>query len=282
MGQDFIIDYRANEELDSLVALNLAFEGAGSALIMSSALLNYPRGIMAGLVLVAIGILFLFFHLGNRLRCWRVIIGLKNSWISKGALFAGGLLFFGALSLCPLGETLHYIVRAGTIVLAFLTVMYAGFFLSSMTPIPFWNTPLTPVLFFMHSATTGLSILMFMLALDAAWLAVDRIIGWVALLAGMALVFTLIHVMVMASSTNAARESVRMLLQDGLKLSFFGGVIMLGLVIPLVVSLYLTFINGLSAQNLIGILTITMVFRSIGDYAFRSSILNAGVYELMI
>lgn len=282
MSQEFTVDYRSNEELDSLVALNLAFEGSGSALVLSSALINYSHGIIVGLVLVAMGVLFLLFHLGNRLRCWRVIVGLKNSWISRGSLFAGGLMLFGALSLFPLGEMYGFAVRAGTILFAFLTIIYSGFFLSSMTPIPFWNTPLTPVLFLLHSGTTGLSILVFMLALTTGGPSVNGIIGWVVILAGMALVLTVTHVMVMATSTNAARESVRLLLRNGLRLSFLGGAITAGLIVPLAISLYLYFSTGLSTQNLIGILTITVVFRGIGDYAFRSSVLNAGIYEMMI
>lgn len=205
MAQEFTVDYRSNEELDSLVAFNLAFEGSGSALVMISTLIGYSQGVMAGLVLVAVGVLFLISHLGNRLRCWRVLIGLKKSWISRGALFAGGLILFGALSLLPFVSEFGFIIRTGTVLFAFLTIVYSGFFLSSMTPIPFWNTPLTPVLFLLHSGTTGLSILIFMLILSAGELPVNSMIGWVALLAGTALVFTVIHVMVMSTSTNAAR-----------------------------------------------------------------------------
>lgn len=282
MAQEFTVDYRSNEELDSLVAFNLAFEGSGSALVMSSAFISYPHGILAGLVLVAIGILFLLFHLGNRLRCWRVIVGLKKSWISRGALFAGGLILFGILSLFPIGGVYGLAARAGTVLFAFLTIMYSGFFLSSMTPIPFWNTPLTPVLFLLHSVTTGLSILVFMLILSMGGPPVNGIIGWAVLLAGMALILTLTHVMVMATSTSAARESVRLLLRKDLRLSFLGGAITLGLIVPLAIFLYLYFNTGLSAQSLVAILTATVVFRGIGDYAFRSSVLNAGIYEMMI
>lgn len=282
MSKEFVVDYRSNEDLDWLVALNLAFEGSGSALIMSSALINYAQGIIAGLVLVAIGIMFLLLHLGNRLKCWRVIARLKDSWISRGAFFAGGLIFFGVLSLFPLGDKLVYAVRIGTMLFAFLTIIYSGFFLSSMTPIPFWNTPLTPVLFLLHSVVTGLSILMFILVLSEGGPSVHSIIGWVVLMDSMALIFTATHVMVMATSTSAARESVKLLLGNGSRLPFLGGAVVLGLIVPLIISSYLYFSTGVSAPDLIISIAVTLALRAIGDYAFRSSFLNAGVYEMMI
>ena len=282
MTREFTVDYRLNEGFDRLVALNIAIEGSGAALMVSSLLMDYPLGIAAGLVLVAVGILFLLFHLGNRLRCWRVIVGLKSSWISRGAFFAGALMFFGILSVLIKGSALGSAMQIGTIIFSILTILYSGFFLSSMTPIPFWNTPLTPVLFLLHSVTTGLSILIFMLALNPGGPSINSILGWVVLLAGAALLFTVVHVVVMASSTNASRESVRLLVRDGLRLTFLGGAITVGLIIPLIIFSYLYLNTGQSTQNLIVFFTVTMVLRAVGDYAFRSSVLNAGVYEMMI
>jgi len=282
MTREFTVDYRLNEGFDRLVALNIAIEGSGAALMVSSLLMDYPRGIAAGLVLVAVGILFLLFHLGNRLRCWRVIVGLKSSWISRGAFFAGALMFFGILSVLIKGSALGSAMQIGTIIFSILTILYSGFFLSSMTPIPFWNTPLTPVLFLLHSVTTGLSILIFMLALNPGGPSINSILGWVVLLAGAALLFTVVHVVVMATSTNASRESVRLLVRDGLRLTFLGGAITVGLIIPLIIFSYLYLNTGQSTQNLIVFFTVTMVLRAVGDYAFRSSVLNAGVYEMMI
>jgi len=282
MTREFTVDYRLNEGFDRLVALNIAIEGSGAALMVSSLLMDYPLGIAAGLVLVAVGILFLLFHLGNRLRCWRVIVGLKSSWISRGAFFAGALMFFGILSVLIKGSALGSAMQIGTIIFSILTILYSGFFLSSMTPIPFWNTPLTPVLFLLHSVTTGLSILIFMLALNPGGPSINSILGWVVLLAGAALLFTVVHVVVMATSTNASRESVRLLVRDGLRLTFLGGAITIGLIIPLIIFSYLYLNTGQSTQNLIVFFTVTMVLRAVGDYAFRSSVLNAGVYEMMI
>jgi formate-dependent nitrite reductase membrane component NrfD len=279
---EFVVGFKRNTEFGLQVALNLAFEGSGSALVMVSALANYPEGVIAGLVLVGIGILFLLFHLGNRLRFWRVLFGLKNSWISRGAFFAGALVFFSVLFLIIKDGTLGSVMQVGTVIFAALTILYSGFFLASMTPIPFWNTPLTPVLFLLHSMTTGLSVMMFMLVLTLGVPSLSSVLGWGVLMAGLALIFTVIHVMVMSTSTNASRESVRLLVSDGLRLSFLGGTVTVGLVIPLIIFLFLYLNQVQSAQSLIVILAVSMVCRIIGDYAFRSSILNAGVYEMMI
>jgi len=282
MVQEFTVDYRMNEEFDYLVAFNLAFEGFGSALMLGSALINYTQGIVLGLLLVGVGVLFLFFHLGNRFRCWRVIARLKNSWISRGAFFAGGLMFFGVLSLLADSGALDLAAQAGIIIFALLTILYSGFLLASMTPIPFWNTPLTPVLFLLHSATTGTAILLFMRGYYSVETIGSGVVGLLLLLTGATLLLTIIHVMVMSSSTNAARESVRLLLKDGLKLSFVGGAVVLGLIVPLILFGYLYFYIGQTTQNLLIILAAAVVSRIIGDYTFRSSILHAGVFEMLI
>jgi formate-dependent nitrite reductase membrane component NrfD len=95
------------------------------------------------------------------------------------------------------------------------------------------------------------------------------------------LLFTIIHVMVMASAVNAARESVRRLMSDGMRWSFLGGAITLGMIVPLIIFGYMYLSMG-QPQNFTIILFIAVVLRIAGDYAFRSSVLNAGVFEMMI
>jgi polysulfide reductase chain C len=282
MTREFTVDYRLNEGFDRLVALNIAIEGSGAALMVSSLLIQYPRGIAVGLALVVLGILFLFFHLGNRFRFWRVLTGLKKAWISRGAFFAGGLVSLGILHVLFKSDMLGLTVQTGIVIFGLLTILYSGFLLSSMTPIPFWNSPLTPILFLFHSTTTGVAILTVLLVMSVGENPDIRIVEMMLVLTGVTLLFTVIHIMVMASSMNAARESVRLLMSTSLRWTFLGGAIALGLVVPLLIYFYLHFNNGQSVQGIMTLVTVAMVLRIIGDYAFRSSVLNVGVFEMLI
>jgi formate-dependent nitrite reductase membrane component NrfD len=284
MAEEFIVDYKLNEGFDSLVALNITIEGSGAALLVASVLMRYFAGVVAGMALVMLGILFLFFHLGNRFKFWRVIVGLKKAWISRGAFFASGLVFFGILFFLFNGGMPGLAVQIGTAIFGLLVILYSGFLLSSMKPIPFWNSPLTPVLFLLHSTTTGMAILVSMLALAQSAGAVPGrgLIGFMVCLVAVTLLFTIIHVMVMANAMDAARESVRRLMSDGLKWSFLGGAITLGMIVPLIIFGYMYLSLGQPVQNLTIMLFVAVVLRIVGDYAFRSSVLSAGVFEKMI
>jgi formate-dependent nitrite reductase membrane component NrfD len=282
MTEEFIVDYRLNKEFDSLLALNISVEGFGAALMAESVIMHYPMGVIVGLALVIAGIMILFLHLGNRFKFWRVIAGLKRAWISRGAFFAGGLVGLGIFSLFLNGGPLDLIVQTGIVVFGLLTILYSGFLLSSMTPIPFWNSPLTPVLFLLHSITTGMAILIFLLAQSTVKNLSIEIVGLLLGLTSVTLLFTIIHIMVMSTSSSAARESVRLLMSPARKWTFLGGAIVLGLLIPLLIYSFIYLSGGRSTEGLSTMLFVAMGLRAIGDYAFRSSLLHAGVFEILI
>jgi len=282
MTEEFIVDYRLNKEFDSILALNISVEGFGAALMAGSVIMHYPMGVIVGLALVVAGIMILFLHLGNRLKFWRVITGLKRAWISRGSFFAGGLVGLGIFSLLLKGGPLDLIVQIGIIIFGLLTILYSGFLLSSMTPIPFWNSPLTPILFLLHSITTGLAILIFLLVQSTIKNLSIEIVGLLLGLTGVTLLFTIIHIMVMSTSLSAARESVRLLMSSGRKWTFLGGAIVLGLLTPLLIYSYIYLSGEQSIEGLSTMLFVAMIMRAVGDYAFRSSLLNAGVFEMLI
>ena len=99
MLREFRIDFRGVEEFDTLVALSMATEGIGAAVYIFSCIIELTTGILTGLILVALGALGLFLHLGRPLKFWRVIVRSKSAWISRGALFTVVFLFFAVLAL---------------------------------------------------------------------------------------------------------------------------------------------------------------------------------------
>lgn len=51
------------------------------------------------------------------------------------------------------------IVSIASVVLAFTAIVYTGVFLASLSAVPFWNTPLLPLLFTLSSCSTGIAVM---------------------------------------------------------------------------------------------------------------------------
>ncbi len=153
-----------------------------------------------------------------------------------------------------------------------------------MSSIPFWNTPLIPLLFLFHSLTTGTSVLLFLLSVGGSTVVkpFNPITLDLILLFG-TLFLLIIHVMVLSRSSSAARESVRLLTKGRLIPLHLGGAVLLGIFVPLAVVLPAALAAGAAGYAASSTtFFIAMVSRLIGDYCSRLAILRAGVYEPVI
>lgn len=122
-------------------------------------------GILLGPALVAGATLLLIWDLGRPAGFLRARRRPASSWISRGVmvltafLFAGGL--HGTLSVWPWGwlgpsDRLTLALSALGGLLALLTMLYTGLLLGAIRPIPFWSTPVLPLLFLVSSLSTGI------------------------------------------------------------------------------------------------------------------------------
>ncbi len=285
---EFVVDYRLNREFESPLAISFSIEGTGAALFLWGQFLGFQTAMLAGLVFIFLGIIVLMFDLGNPLRFWRVITKAKTSWISRGSIFIGGLagsgtVYYALPRLFPqyAEPNLMIVIALLSILFAFAVMLYPGFLLSSMTPIPLWNTPLIPVLFLSQAAASG----------AAVYCAVSTVTLWnmgafpkVLLLNIVLQLITLImvgiHFVGMRNSSNAARHSIRLLTIGEFKFMFVAGGIGAGLIFPLVLTAYLYIAGNLSG---VSILVLIMAFaRLTGDVLYRYALLRAGVFEPLI
>jgi formate-dependent nitrite reductase membrane component NrfD len=276
MANDFSIGLRRQEEWSWLVAIDLFFGGLGGGLFLFSGFLNLPifMGFLS-LGLVILGGLVLLVELGHPLRAWRAICSLSTSWISRGVLFVALFIVFGFLYLAPsLGVFSWLPWGAGTVVgrvfwvvaslSAFMVTLYPGFVLSSALSIPFWHSPLLPVLFFSHSVM-GAGGIVLLFSGEAG--AVQGVGSLVALTIAANFVMVSIYVLTMKGSTVASREAVRRLSEGALGWAFGVGVVLVGMVIPFLVVVWVP-----SAAFLAGLFILA------GSLLFRYCVLKAGVY----
>lgn len=284
MLNEFTVDFRTTEEeLDFMVALSMSTEGVGAALFLISLLSGWTGMAFVGLGLVCVGATALFTHLGHPLRFWRVISKTHVTWISRGAIFTGGLIGFGVLSLVvPQANALGMLCQMISLMCALVVMLYTGFLFSSMNAIPFWNTSLLPILFLVHSMASAGVVLLGLMPLAGEKLAdFPREVSAVLALLLFSLVLTWVYLRSVPAS-EAAQESARLLKQGRLKSLFLVGGGIVGLAAPIVLVM-LAYSISADMGVLSGLFVFTgLILRMAGDMAFRNAVLRAGVYAPVI
>jgi formate-dependent nitrite reductase membrane component NrfD len=184
----------------------------------------------------------------------------------------------------PWGEQTNAgaLLRAATMLLAFAFMAYSGLVLSSWNSIAFWNTPLLPVLYIIHSFLAGFAALPLVVAVfggGAKMATLVSVLGpsLLLLLAANAL-FLSIYVWGMATATAPARESVRRLVRGECRWRFWVGVVGLGLALPFA-AVALAMGNDLGANSAAVFWLVTAGGAiQIGGFFLRDSFLRVGVY----
>ncbi|MCA1960893.1 MAG: polysulfide reductase NrfD [Desulfomonile sp.] len=124
-------------------------------------------------------------------------------------------------------------------VFAFATAIYTGVLIAVINGVPFWNTPLMPVLFLASALSTGLAVAM----IGAAIIDISTIrtlsnfaLGHVIFLSIEGVVLLLFVFMSLTRSVEAA-ESAMMLLSGSLSPFFWALVVVVGILAPFVLSI---------------------------------------------
>jgi formate-dependent nitrite reductase membrane component NrfD len=124
-------------------------------------------------------------------------------------------------------------------VLAVATAGYTGVLIAVINGVPFWNTPLMPVLFMASAVSTGLAVAM----IGAAIIDIRTIktlsnfaLGHVIFLAVEALVLGLLIFMSLTRSAEAA-ASAQILISGSLSPYFWSLVVVVGILVPFVLSI---------------------------------------------
>jgi formate-dependent nitrite reductase membrane component NrfD len=265
-----------------LVITYLFFGGAGAGLFLASLWLRSILGEVGGLLLVAVGTACLFLDLGRPERFWRAYRRPQTSWISRGTICITLLVGLGGLHVLAvlagaggtIGETA---LASASGVAAVIVMVYTGFVLSPSPAIPFWNSAFFPMIFLAYSLLAGVDILVLGslagLGGDAPLAGLERIqLG----LAIVILVMLASHLSVSAHAGPAARASIAELVRGRLRWPFLGGVIVMGLVVPIAISWPLVVLGG---PPLTAIVAGLSVMRLVGDYLFRLLVIRAGHFD---
>ncbi len=219
-------------------------------------------------------------HAERPLKLWRMILRPQTSWISRGLILTLALIILGAVqivitSTMP-GTAADIVLKWLAGIAAFGVVIYAGFTMSYINGIPFWNVATLPVCFILWAFHTGSSLIL------AMGPAVDTTRMAVILNGSMSSAIVVVIAFYLWTGTyegDTARESVKGLLRGSTAPVMWAGSVLIGLVIPLVLTL-IAFISGNMPGQITGI--IILACSIIGGLSFTYVVLKAGVYRPLI
>jgi formate-dependent nitrite reductase membrane component NrfD len=219
-------------------------------------------------------------HAEKPLKLWRMVLRPQTSWISRGLILTILFIVFSAVQLAfsywapgTAGELIFKVLGG---IAAFGVMVYAGFVLSYVSGIPFWNVAILPALFILWGILSGLS-LVSIAGLDAGGVKTAMVAGMILLVA--ALVAIVLYLWTETYVGPTARESVRELTRGSLSILWGIGVILIGIIIPLVVS-FMSYFNVCQFNPSLTILIFSCEI--IGGLAFTYGVLKVGVYSPLI
>jgi len=246
--------------------------GVGAGAWLFSLWLGYAPGLVLAVGTVAASGLAHLFFLGRPERFWKMFRA-RTSWIARGFLGMNLFLAGAVLALLLPAGALRTLCVAVSVAGAAVIIGYKGNVYAASRGVPFWNSPVLPILYATYAIRGGLALLLVVLPLTggpAVPHRLDLLELWVAVSAAVMLGF---YLGVMRNTNLAARRSVAELTGGRVALAFYLGTVGVGLLVPIVVGVA-GFAGPLSetALALVGALSL------VGDFFAKYAIAKAGIY----
>jgi len=280
------------------IALYLFFAGAGAGAFFFGFVLTYLGRFMvmaglstfAGALIVLVSTFFLLADLGagawdtssmlNARRMYRLPSG--TSWILRGTVILVLMVVFGLGYSIPVvfsGDMPPAGLGIVAAIFSILTILYTGFLLGSIKAIPFWNTPVLPMLFLFSGLSTGIAI---MALISIAMLKGITLVSSLHLLGLIDIPLIVLELIALATyletgwhGNDLMRESVCLLIRGMAAPLFWGILIVIGLIVPLILE-----ITGLATVPFVA--AINSVFLLLGGVYLRYLILKCGIQVLAL
>lgn len=282
--------------------LFLAGTGAGAFVIgVISDFMGYTLpakiAITFGVPVVAISTLFLIMDLGHPEKFFLAMMHPGTSWISRGVFILSSLIVFGGLiiilwvwpfsSVLDVNQRLREILEIIALLSAVATCIYTGILLGIVVSRPFWNNPLLPVLFLVSAVSTGIGGLFFITPIISSALGIDvtRIAtGYVTYLDFVDIILILAEAILvylyLAIVFDRAPEAANLLLKGPLSGLFWGGFVVVGLLMPGVIEYFASTMPQSPLRSLVMLVAGSLLL--VGGFLMRQLILAAGIRSPLI
>jgi len=250
-------------------------------------------GSVVGIVTVLVGILALVLDLGHPERFYLVFLSPNlnvRSWIFIGSTFLSTFTLFAVLFVAPQLKWFGWLKFGkktlktfGWIAFAFGIGVsaYTGILIGIVFNVPFWNAPALPIIFMISALSTGLAMLI-LVGLALRDVEVHEITHQLAKYDGFVMIFELIalaiYLLIRSYGPVGAIESVKTILTGYLAPYFVGGVLLMGLAIPIM--LVFGYEVRREGRGCICVTILSAVFVLIGGAMLRYVILKAGFLQI--
>jgi len=250
--------------------------------------LNLAKGaILWGPILVAIGAPFLILDLGIKRRFLYACLNPRTSWVARGFLILSAFIVVGlvtlVISILPFQWlieqiTFRRVLEIISIILALATAIYTGILLKATKSIPLWNTHLLPLLFLVSALSTG-SMAIILSTLGTGLISHDTgvlnvLISGEQILVGIEGIVLFLYLFRSYRTSEQGKDSVHLLLFGEKKLIFWGGIVLLGFIFPIILEGIASFFHG----N-VGLIFVAGLILLCGGFFLRLGVLSAGIRE---
>lgn len=255
--------------------------GVGAGTWLFSLLFDVGPGLALAIAAVGLGGIAHLLFLGRPARFWRMV-RVRTSWIGRGFLgmnlFLAGAVLYALPRLAPAvpwaarGPVGRLALTVSLVGMAVL-MAYKGNVYAASKGVPFWNSPLLPVLYIAYSLRAGVALLLVVFAFDGPRVPSEMVAVielWIAVSAAVMVAF---YLGVMRNTSVAARRSVAELTSGRAAGPFYLGTVAAGLVVPIAVGL-----AGLLHPLSLAVLGAVGALSLVGDFFAKYTIAKAGIY----
>ncbi len=274
-----------------LVFIAETFTSLGSGLFLVSLFMSNWWGMVIGwLIVMFLKLPVHIIYLGKPERFFRIMPPFSNAW--KTSWFARGIIFtilFSSFAFVQLvighpfiadliGDAAVPIYTVFAIFAAIFAVgtgVYGGFMMNYCKSVPFWNTGILPIVFILAGVADGFGLIIG-ISLAGGGGDIHTAEAWTRIMLVVNIVIILVY-LISANYTSAiSKLSVKELLNGRVAAAFWLGVIFLGIVVPLAISVSSIFTEaGVSSVLLIT----ALVCHTVGAFALKYCLLKAGIHR---
>jgi formate-dependent nitrite reductase membrane component NrfD len=160
----------------------------------------------------------------------------------------------------------------------FLVAIYGGVLLSYVKAIPLWNSGLLPVIYIAAGFWGGAELLLGINLLSGA--DIEVVEPWIKILLPFLAFLVPLYLMTVKNASTTGSVSARRILAGDLAIYFYIGVVLVGLLFPLIVLAIGSFAGFASVAS--PIFVIAILCGLIGDLTMRFCIMKGALYKPLI
>ena len=268
-----------------LLWLAFFFSEIGAGIYLVSIFLNFKPGWLIGwLVSLLLGGFIHLGFLGKPLRSWRMLLRPASSEISRGMWVVLLFAIIGFLQALPVvvagvpwsGDSSALKVIMG--ILCILLITHGFSTMSVVRALPMWNSSMMLPLSLVSGIWVGSQTTELMLLIGGHDITLAEVWARWSLLSYMGALLVFLWGSLHSSETT--RMSIKSILTGSSSATFFVGVVVIGILIPLVITL---FVWGNEPASLSGsLLFLRFACVLIGDLAMRYAIMKGALYSPLI